>query len=224
MLVAIASQNSFALVFYGASHKYCAICCEMKYRMDLDGQNRQSPIASDLDRGLESQPFSQFCCIGMFNMNRQSRVSNRSLELQGRQRFESRVFKSLAIGDPRGPKDQKNSRFRAGVKISSENEIFERATHHGPIFCGEIETSRLKFSSEIKNFDRDQKYRSGSNFFDRWALWVWRSRDFAHLSAWMSLCETNYQGSREGVAPFWGAANLPGKVSRDVTSCGVSER
>ena len=73
---------------------------------------------------------------------------------------------------PRGPKDQKNSRFRSGLKISSENEIFERATHRGPIFCGEIDTSRLKFSSEIKNFDRDQKFRSGSNFFDRWALWV----------------------------------------------------
>ena len=73
---------------------------------------------------------------------------------------------------PRGPKDQKNSRFRSGLKISSENEIFERATHRGPIFGGEIETSRLKFSSEIKNFDRDQKFRSGSNFFDRWALWV----------------------------------------------------
>ena len=38
-------------------------------------------------------------------------------------------------------------------------------------FVGEIETSRSKFSSEIKNFDRDQKFRSGSNFFDRWALW-----------------------------------------------------
>ena len=55
-------------------------------------------------------------------------------------------------------------RFRSGLKISSENEIFERATHRGPIFCGEIETSRLKFSSleiknfesEIRNFDRDQ--------------------------------------------------------------------
>ena len=55
----------------------------------------------------------------------------------------------------RGPKDQKNSRFRSRLKISIENEIFERATHRGPIFCGEIETSRLKFSSEIKNFDRD---------------------------------------------------------------------
>ena len=72
---------------------------------------------------------------------------------------------------PRGPKDQKNSRFRSRLKISIENEIFERATHRGPIFCGEIEASRSKFSSEIKNFDRDQKFRSRSNFFDRWALW-----------------------------------------------------
>ena len=46
---------------------------------------------------------------------------------------------------PRGPKDQKNSRFRSRLKISIENEILERATHRGPIFCGEIETSRLKF-------------------------------------------------------------------------------
>ena len=59
---------------------------------------------------------------------------------------------------PRGPKDQKNSRFRARLKISSENEIFERAVHRGPIFCGEIESSRLKISIEIKNFDRDQKF------------------------------------------------------------------
>ena len=73
---------------------------------------------------------------------------------------------------PRGPKDQNNSRFRSRLKISIENEIFERATHRGPIFCGEIETSRLKFLSEIKNFDRDQKFQSRSNFFDRWALWV----------------------------------------------------
>ena len=56
---------------------------------------------------------------------------------------------------PRGPKDQKNSRSRSRLKMSIENEIFERATHRGPIFCAEIETSRLKFSSEIKNFDRD---------------------------------------------------------------------
>ena len=49
----------------------------------------------------------------------------------------------------------KNSRFRSRLKISIENEVFERTTHRGPIFCGEIETSRLKFSSEIKNFDRD---------------------------------------------------------------------
>ena len=37
---------------------------------------------------------------------------------------------------PRGPKDQKNSRFRSGLKTSSENEIFERATHRGPFFVG----------------------------------------------------------------------------------------
>ena len=73
---------------------------------------------------------------------------------------------------PRGPKDQKKSRFRSRLKISIENEIFERATHRGPIFCGEIETSRSKFSSEINNFDRDRKFRSRSNFFDRWALWA----------------------------------------------------
>ena len=65
------------------------------------------------------------------------------------------------LNPPRGPKDQKNSRFRARLKISSENEIFERATHCSPFFvCGEIETSRLKISSEILNF------------FDRWALWA----------------------------------------------------
>ena len=46
-------------------------------------------------------------------------------------------------------------------EISSENEIFERATHRGPVLSGEIETSRLKFLSEIKNsieienFERD---------------------------------------------------------------------
>ena len=57
--------------------------------------NRQS--LAILNRGLKSQPFSQFCCIGMFKTNRQSRVSNRSFKSQGRQRFESRVFKSLAI-------------------------------------------------------------------------------------------------------------------------------
>ena len=61
----------------------------------------------------------------------------------------------LGQNQPRGPKDQKKSRFRSRLKISIENEIFERATHRSPIFCGEIETSRLKCSSEIKNFDRD---------------------------------------------------------------------
>ena len=52
-------------------------------------------------------------------------------------------------------RSKKKSRFQARLKISSDNEIFERATHRGPIFVGKIETSRLKFSSEIKIFDRD---------------------------------------------------------------------
>ena len=52
--------------------------------------NRQS--LAILDRGLKSQPFSQFCCIGMFKTNRQSRVSNRSFKSQGLQRFESLAF------------------------------------------------------------------------------------------------------------------------------------
>ena len=32
--------------------------------------------------------------------------------------------------------------------------------------------------------------------------------------AQMRLCETKYQGG--GIAPFWGSANLPEKVSRDM--------
>ena len=59
--------------------------------------NRQS--LAILDRGLKSQPFSQFCCIRMLKKNRQSRVSNRNVKSQRRHRFESHVFKSLAILD-----------------------------------------------------------------------------------------------------------------------------
>ena len=69
---------------------------------------------------------------------------------------------------PRGPKDQKNSRFRSRLKISIENEIFERATHRGPIFCGEIETSRLKSSSENQKFRSRLKISIEINFF--WSL------------------------------------------------------
>ena len=67
--------------------------------LGLDGQNRQSPIASDFGSRTQIAALFEFCCIGMFKTNRQSRVSNRSFESQGRQRFESRVFKSLAILD-----------------------------------------------------------------------------------------------------------------------------
>ena len=40
--------------------------------------------------------------------------------------------------------------FQSGLKISSQIEIFKRATHQPPIFCGEFWRSRLKFSSEIE--------------------------------------------------------------------------
>ena len=51
--------------------------------------------------------------------------------------------------NPRGPKDQKISRFRVRLKISSENEIFERATHRGPFFLwGDRDV-------EIEIFERD---------------------------------------------------------------------
>ena len=69
-----------------------------------------------------------------------------------------------AISFPRGPKDQKKSRFRARLKISSENETSSEPPTAALFFCGEFETSRLKFSSEIKNFDRDWKFRARSNF------------------------------------------------------------
>ena len=35
ILEAIVSQNFFVLVFYGASHKYRAICSKMGYRTDV---------------------------------------------------------------------------------------------------------------------------------------------------------------------------------------------
>ena len=72
----------------------------------------------------------------------------------------------------RAQRSKKFERFRARLKISSENEIFERATHRGPIFFGEIETSRSnistsrsKISIEIKKVSIEIK-----TFFDRWAL------------------------------------------------------
>ena len=47
--------------------------------------------------------------------------------------------RSLSSDKHRGPKDQKNSRFRARLKILSENEIFdERAPHRGAIFVGKL--------------------------------------------------------------------------------------
>ena len=62
---------------------------------------------------------------------------------------------------PDGPQRSKNSRFRARLKISSEIEIFEQATHRGPIFVGKSRRrdwtfrARLNISIEIENFEWD---------------------------------------------------------------------
>ena len=62
---------------------------------------------------------------------------------------------------PEGPKIKKirdfdrDWKFRSRMKFSSEPPT-------AALFFWEIETSRLKFSSEIKNFDRDWKFRSRS--------------------------------------------------------------
>ena len=41
------------------------------------------------------------------------------------------------------------------LKFSSELEIFKRATHQTPIFCGEFWRSGLKLSSDLEIFKRD---------------------------------------------------------------------
>ena len=63
---------------------------------------------------------------------------------------------------PEGPKIKKYSRFRSRLKISIENEIFERATHRGPYVLWGNRDIEIKiferdqtFSIEIENFDRD---------------------------------------------------------------------
>ena len=63
------------------------------------------------------------------------------------------------------PQGQSLKKFKI-LKISSEIEIFKRATHQSPIFCGECWRSGLKFSSEIEHFKRD------SFSFNLWALRV----------------------------------------------------
>ena len=57
----------------------------------------------------------------------------------------------LRIRFPEGPKIKKIRDFRARLK-TFEREWDVRATHRGPIFCGEIETSRMNISSEIEIF------------------------------------------------------------------------
>ena len=56
------------------------------------------------------------------------------------------------------------------LKFSSELEIFKRATHQTPIFCGEFWRSGLKISSDLEIFKRSWKFQAILNFFKIWAL------------------------------------------------------
>ena len=53
---------------------------------------------------------------------------------------------------PKGPNLERN---QARLKFSSELEIFKRATHQTPIFCGEFWRLGLKISSDLEIFKRD---------------------------------------------------------------------
>ena len=67
--------------------------------------------------------------------------------------------------NPKGPKIEKIQDRPPGLKFSIEiDENFKRATHQGPIFCGEFWRSGLKFSIEI------EKFQSRLTFFNLWAL------------------------------------------------------
>ena len=55
---------------------------------------------------------------------------------------------SRAAKHPKGPNLEK---FKI-LKFSGELEIFKRATHQSPIFCGEFWRSGLKISSDLEFF------------------------------------------------------------------------
>ena len=95
------------------------------------------------------------------------------LDFQARQGITSIVRWNLhPVIFPEGPKIKKIRDFDRDWKFRSRMKVSSEPPTAALVFVGKS-TSRLKISSEIKNFDRDQKFRSRSNFFDRWALWVW---------------------------------------------------
>ena len=56
---------------------------------------------------------------------------------------------------PEGPKIKKNRDFDRDWKFRLRMKFSSEPPTAALFFVGEIETSRLKFSSGIKNFDRD---------------------------------------------------------------------
>ena len=68
---------------------------------------------------------------------------------------EHKEFRGLkAPENPKGPKIEKIQDRPPGLKFSIEIEIFKRATHQNPCFCGEF------WRSGIENFKRDWKFQS----------------------------------------------------------------
>ena len=60
-----------------------------------------------------------------------------------------------ALGPKHLPKGPNLEKIQASLNFSSELEIFKRATHQTPIFCGEFWRSGLKISSDLEIFKRD---------------------------------------------------------------------
>ena len=74
------------------------------------------------------------------------------------------------------------------LKFSSELEIFKRATHQTPIFCGEFWRSGLKISSEIEIFKGDWKFQAILNFFKIWALRVFLQKELYFFANTCGAC------------------------------------
>ena len=100
-----------------------------------------------------------FCLVDVTKRNEKQRNSARTTASRHRQVTDLDVT-VLGFSGPGSQRAQrsKNSRFRSGLKISSENEIFERATHRGPICGGGNRDVKIEI------FERDQKFWSRLKF------------------------------------------------------------
>ena len=144
----------------------------------------------------------------------------RDLKSQSRPQHRSRIasqsawksqLKSLAIWASKSSlRAQRLKNFKI-LKISSEIENFKRAAHQTPIFCGEFWRSGLKFSSEIEIFKRDWKVQSRLNFFNLWALRVWREARSTFCGAFLStpFAASTFQSTFSAIFPDRGLGTSP---------------